>query len=200
MAFVYTPEGTGPATEDDPLFHDAPADFAAIVNAVESCELATLEAPGLDGVVLRYGFFYGPGTVYARGGSFAEDVARRRVPIVGDGGGVFSFVHVNDAAAATVSALKRGAAGVYNIVDDEPATVREWLPRYAELLGARRPFKVPRFMGRLGGGSYAVYLMTQQRGASNAKAREQLGWQPRYASWRDGFHAELATPAPMRDT
>ncbi len=111
-----------------------------------------------------------------------------------------SFVHVNDAAAATVSALKRGAAGVYNIVDDEPATVREWLPRYAELLGARRPFKVPRFMGRLGGGSYAVYLMTQQRGASNAKAREQLGWQPRYASWRDGFHAELATPAPMRDT
>ena len=192
IAFVYTLEGTALATEDDPLYRDAPAGFADIVHAVELCEHTTLDTVGIDGMVLRYGYLYGPGTIYARDGSFAADVGRRRVPIVGDGGGTFSFIHVEDAAVATLAASTTGAPGIYNIVDNEPAPVREWLPWYAELLGARRPFTVPRFMGYLGGGSYAVYLMTQQRGASNAKAREHLGWEPRHASWRDGFRTELA--------
>ena len=189
---MYSPQSTTLATEDTPLYREAPTGFADIVHAVDQSERITLDAPGIDGIILRYGYFYGPGTIYARGGSFAEDVQRRRVPIVGDGSGTFSFIHVADAAMATLAALTQGVSGVYNIVDDQPAAVREWLPCYAKLLGAQRPLRVPRFVGRLVGGSYASYLMTQQRGASNSKAKVDLGWEPRYASWRDGFRAELA--------
>ena len=193
IAFVYTPQGTALATEDDPLFRLAPDAFVDLVDAVDRCEQTTLGIPGVDGVVLRYGHFYGPGTIYARGGSFAADVMRRRVPIVGDGGsGTFSFVHVADAATATLAALAHGPAGIYNVVDDEPAAVRDWLPRYAELLEAPRPLRVPRGLGRLVGGSFADYLMTQQRGASNAKARAWLGWEPSHPSWRDGLLTETS--------
>ncbi len=148
---------------------------------------------GVDGIVLRYGFFYGPGTIYDSNGSFAEDLRRRRVPIIGDGGGVFSFIHVDDAAAATAVALEHGEPGIYNIVDDEPASVREWLPRYAELLGAPRPFWLPKFIGRLIAGPYATHMMTAQRGASNEKAKQRLRWASKYPSWRHGFHAELSS-------
>ena len=195
IAFAYEPRGTGPATEDDPLFLAAPAAFADVVQAVRQCERIALDIPGVDGVVLRYGHYCGPGTIYARGGSFAVDVMRRRVPMMGDGGGVFSFIHVADAAEATVAALTHGSAGIFNVVDDEPAAVCDWLPQYAEHLGAPRPFRIPRTLGRLGGGSFAAYLMTQQRGASNAKAKAHLGWEPRYTSWRD----RLLNETPVAD-
>ena len=133
----------------------------------------------------------GPGTIYARDGTWAEDVLKRRIPLVGDGGGQFSFVEVDDAAAATVMALERGAEGVYNIVDDEPARVRDWLPRYAELLAAPKPFRVPRFLARIAAGRYAVLTMCEQPGVSNAKAKRELGWSPRVQSWRDGFERML---------
>lgn len=190
IAFAYEPQGTALATEDDPLFLAPPAAFVDLMRAVSQCEQLALGVPAVDGVVLRYGYFYGPGTIYARDGSFAADVLRRRVPMVGDGGGVFSFIHVADAVMATLAALTHGSAGIYNVVDDEPAAVRDWLPRYAERLGAPRPFRVPRILGRLGGGSFAVHLMTAQRGTSNAKAKVHLGWEPSCASWRDGFLKE----------
>ncbi len=116
---------------------------------------------------------------------------KRQFPIVADGAGIFSFIHVEDAAAATVAALERGAAGVYNVVDDEPAPVREWLPVYAEVLGAPSPRRVPKFLARLIAGRYGVYMMTELRGASNAKAKASLGWSPRYPSWRTGFREAL---------
>ena len=146
---------------------------------------------GLEGIVLRYGQFYGPGTYYAPDGNIAEQVRRRRFPIVGRGEGMFSFIHTEDAASATVASLDRGAPGIYNIVDDEPAPLREWLPVYAEALGARRPRRVPTFLARLVAGPFAVAFATELRGASNAKAKRELGWQPRYPSWRQGFRETL---------
>ena len=148
-------------------------------------------AADLTGIALRFGSFYGPGTVYAPGGSFHAGVSKRRVPIVGRGYGVFSFTHVDDAAAATVCALARGARGVYAIVDDEPAPVRDWLPAYANAIGAKPPRHIPRWLARLGAGRYAIYLLCQQRGISNAKARHDLGWVPSVTSWRTGFASRL---------
>ena len=191
ISFVYDPKGEALATEDEPLFHGAPAAFSELVRAIDTSEHTVLDAEGVAGIVLRYGYFYGPGTIYASDGSFAEDVRRRRVPIVGDGEGVSSFIHVDDAAAATVLALEHGEPGAYNVVDDDPAPVRIWLPTYAQLLGAARPFRVPKFVGRLGAGPYGLYFMTQQRGASNEKAKKRLRWKPSYQSWREGFGSEL---------
>ncbi len=187
IAFAYSPSGNGLKTEDDALYETPPASFADVIDAVRRLEETTLSNADLPGVVLRYGFFYGPGTVYASDGSFAEDVRRRRVPIVGKGTGVFSFIHVEDAAAATMAALDNGEPGIYNIVDNEPAPVAEWLPVYAESLSALRPRHVPRWLARLVVGPYATYLMCDQRGASNAKARRLLGWSPHYSTWRTGF-------------
>jgi nucleoside-diphosphate-sugar epimerase len=141
--------------------------------------------------VLRYGQFYGPGTYYARDGSIAEQVRKRRFPIVGRGEAVFSFIHVEDAASATVAAVERGAPGIYNVADDEPAPLREWLPVYADALGAKRPFRVPVFLARLVAGPFAAAFATGLRGASNAKGKRELGWEPRYASWRVGFREAL---------
>ena len=138
-------------------------------------------------MVLRYGFFYGPGSAYGPGGSLEHEVRRRRFPVVGRGSGVFSFVHVDDAADATVATVERGAPGIYNIVDDEPAAMREWVPVYADAIGAKRPYRIPRFVARLFAGPYAVMLATEVRGASNERAKAELGWQPRFASWREGF-------------
>jgi nucleoside-diphosphate-sugar epimerase len=191
IAFAYAP-AAGSAVEEDPLFDDAPLAYRPLVDAVEACERSTISTPGIEGIVLRYGYFYGPGTVYARDGTFASDVLHRRIPILGSGAGVFSFIHLDDAAAATVLALNAAAPRVYNIVDDEPVRFGEWLPSYAALLHAPRPRRVPAFLGRLAAGPYGMYLLTQQRGASNRSARTRLGWTPRFASWRDGFRAELA--------
>ena len=189
IAFAYDPRGEGLNTEESALHQSPHASFAETIAAVRSLEETTLSHGDLPGLALRYGFFYGPGTVYAQDGSFAEDVRRRRIPIIGNGGGVYSFVHVEDAATATVAALDRGAPGIYNIVDDEPAAVLDWLPVYAESLGARRPRRVPRWLARMLAGPYAVYLFCEQRGASNAKAKRLLGWEPKHPSWRAGANA-----------
>ena len=188
----YTPNLPGLATEDQPLYTDAPAAFAELVEAITTLERIVLHTPGVDGIVLRYGYFYGPGTTYAVDGNIADNVRQRSMPIVGEGNGVFSFIHVDDAADATMRALDQGEPGIYNIVDDDPAPVSEWLPYYAQLLNAPKPMRVPRVVGQLAAGRFAVYFMDEQRGASNQKARQELGWQPRYASWHDGWQAEFA--------
>ena len=174
--------------EHDPLFLDAPKPFARSARAVHDLE-STVTAAG--GLVLRYGYFYGPGTSIARQGSMGEDVARRRLPIVGSGQGVWSFIHIDDAAEATLAAIGRGRAGAYNVVDDEPAPVSQWLPAFADSLGAPRPMHVPAFIARLAAGRYGVMTMTRAQGASNELAKRELGWQPRYPSWREGFRTAL---------
>jgi 2-alkyl-3-oxoalkanoate reductase len=145
-------------------------------------------AEGIEGIVLRYGSFYGPGT--SASVEFPEMLRKRRFPLVGDGGGVWSFIHTDDAASATVAALDRGAPGIYNVVDDDPAPVREWLPYLAEVVGAPRPMRVPAWLALPLIGESGVSMMTRSRGASNAKAKRELGWAPKYASWREGFRAE----------
>ena len=199
IAFLYAPEGDWVKDEQARPFTEAPPPFDIGVEAALTAEREALEAPGLEGLVLRYGQFYGPGTYYAPGGSQADDVSRRRFPIVGKGAGTFSFVHVDDAAGATVAALDHGGPGIYNVVDDEPAPMRDWLPVYADALGAKRPLRVPTWLARLAAGRFVTSLATELRGASNAKAKRELGWQPRYPSWRQGFREALGgepvTPA-----
>jgi len=187
IAFAYDPSGEGLKTEDDQLMRDPPGSFAEAMAAVRSLEETTLGNAELPGVVLRYGFFYGPDTAYSADGPTAADVRKGRFPIVGEGAGVFSFIHVEDAASATVAAIERWRPGVYNIVDDEPAAVRDWLPAYAEALGARTPGRVPRWLARLFVGPYATYLLCDQRGASNAKAKREFAWAPKHPTWRPGF-------------
>jgi nucleoside-diphosphate-sugar epimerase len=191
IAFLYAPEGGMVKDEEARPWTDAPEPFGSGAQATLGHEREALGTSGLEGIVLRYGQFYGPGTYYASDGNIAEQVRRRRFPIVGRGTAVFSFIHVDDAAGATVVALDRGAPGVYNVVDDEPAPLREWLPVYAETLGAKRPFRVPLFLARLAAGSFAAAFASQLRGATNAKAKRELGWQPRYPSWRTGFRQAL---------
>jgi nucleoside-diphosphate-sugar epimerase len=157
--------------------------------AIRHVEEAVLSAAWTEGIVLRYGGFYGPGTSMAPGAEQVELVRKRKFPLVGDGGGVWSFVHIADAAEATVAAVARGSRGVYNVVDDDPAPVAEWLPALAQELGARRPMHVPRLIGRLFAGEAGVVMMTEIRGASNAKAKRELGWSPRHVTWREGFAA-----------
>lgn len=187
LAFVYAPDGEWVKDEEAPLA-SAPE---GVVVSVRALEQAVLEAPALEGIVLRYGQFYGPGTWYAADGSIAERVRRRRFPIVGRGEGRFSFIHVEDAAAATVAAIERGRPGVYNICDDEPAPLREWLPVYAAALGAKPPRRVPALLARMVAGATAAQAATAMRGAANGKAREELAWSPRYPSWREGFRGAL---------
>ena len=190
IAFVYAPVGGPVKSEEDPVM-EAEGEYGAAVAAAMELERRVTEAEGLEGLVLRYGFFYGPGSSYAANGHQAEEVRRRRFPIVGGGEGVFSFLHVDDAAAATLAACERGEPGIYNVCDDDPAPVREWLPLYAGAVGAKRPMRVPKLIARMVGGQSAVALATTLRGASNAKAKEALGWEPRWASWRQGFEQAL---------
>jgi 2-alkyl-3-oxoalkanoate reductase len=187
IAFAYAP-GARPEImdEDARLAFGAPPPFGDGIRAIGEMERAVVGAEGLEGVVLRYGWFYGPGTYYAEDGSMAEDVRRRRFPVIGKGTGLYSFVHVDDAAGATVAAVERGAPGIYNVVDDDPAPQREWLPVYADAIGARKPRRVPVWIARLVVGKIAA-VASVQPGASNAKAKRELGWEPRWPSWREGF-------------
>lgn len=187
VAFFYRPEGEWVKDEGAPLNLGAPGHYAAAAAALAELERQVTEAEGIEGVVLRYGWLYGPGTFFDRDGSQTEDALKRRLPIVGRGDGVFSFVHVEDAAGATVAALERGAPGAYNVVDDEPAPMREWVPVFCAAVGARKPMRVPAWLARLIAGRAAVASATQLRGAGNAKAKRDLGWQPRHPSWRQGF-------------
>jgi nucleoside-diphosphate-sugar epimerase len=187
----YARTGGPVKTEDDPLDPDPVPSMSKTHAAIRQLEATVTGAEWIDGIVLRYGGFYGPGTGMVRDGEQVELVHKRRFPIVGDGAGVWSFVHIDDAAAATLAALERGAPGIYNVVDDDPAPVREWLPALAEAAGAKPPRHVPRWLGRLAAGEAVATMMTEIRGASNAKARRELAWQPAWPSWREGFPAVL---------
>jgi nucleoside-diphosphate-sugar epimerase len=192
IAFSYLPDGGMVKGEDAPLLEEAPGSFGDTARTVVEMETRVLEADWLEGLVLRYGFFYGPHTYYAEGGSTTEDVRRRRMPIVGKATGTFSFVHVDDAADATVLAVERGGPGVYNIVDDEPAAMSEWLPAFAAAAGAKRPRRVPVWLAKLVGGKTVASFALELRGASNAKAKRELGWRPAHPSWRRGFSESLS--------
>jgi nucleoside-diphosphate-sugar epimerase len=176
--------GGGLKTEEDPLDWRPIRSAARAMAAIRYVDRTVpLEVP--EGIVLRYGGFYGPGT-----GDFVVEMARkRRLPVIGGGTGVWSFIEVTDAAAATLAAVDHGAPGVYNVVDDDPAPVAEWLPYLAKVVGAKPPLRVPAWLGRLLAGEFVVGQMTSSRGSSNEKARKELGWEPRYASWREGFRA-----------
>jgi nucleoside-diphosphate-sugar epimerase len=178
-------------TEEDPLNTDPPKQVRETLGAILHLEAVTTGTAGIEGLALRYGGFYGPGNALGKGGLMLEAVANRQMPIVGGGSGIWSFLHIDDAAQATALAVDRGAPGIYNIVDDEPAPVSEWLPYLADVLGARPPRRVPAWLARLIVGEAAVSMMTKIRGSSNAKAKRELGWKLRYPSWRVGFRDGL---------
>jgi nucleoside-diphosphate-sugar epimerase len=188
-AFTYARTGGPVKNEQDALDHSPVRQMGPMIAAIEHLEKAVLDAAWTEGIVLRFGAFYGPGTSMAPGSEQFETIREGKFPVVGDGGGVWSFVHVADAAEATVAAVGNGRRGVYNIVDDDPAPVAEWLPELAAKLGAKKPIRVPRFIGRLAAGQAGVVLMTELRGASNAKAKRELGWRPAHSTWRQGLVA-----------
>jgi 2-alkyl-3-oxoalkanoate reductase len=177
-------------SEADPRDPDPPAAMRPGLEAIVHLERAVTTIEWGEGLALRYGAFYGPGTGFslAPDAQMTRPIRRRRFPLIGDGGGVWSFVHIEDAAGATVAAVEHGEPGIYNVVDDEPAPVREWLPVLADALGAKPPRRIPRWLARLAAGEMATVMMTEvSGGASNEKAKRELGWQPRYPSWRLGF-------------
>jgi len=180
----YAREGGPIKTEDDPLDPEPPADARESLAAIRHLEAAVIGAEGLEGVVLRYGGFYGPTTSIDKGGEHLELIRKRRFPIGGNGAGVWSFVHIDDAAAATVAAIEGSATGIYNVVDDDPATTQEWLPSLAAGADAKPPRRLPAWLVKLAAGPQALSLMTRARGASNAKAARELGWRPQH-SWRE---------------
>jgi nucleoside-diphosphate-sugar epimerase len=186
----YARSGGWIKSERDPLDPDPLPAMRRTLDAIRFVEAAVTSGP-IDGVALRYGGLYGPGTSVAHGGAVVEAVRRRRFPVVGSGGGVWSFVHVDDAADATALAVEHGSPGIYNVVDDEPAAVAEWLPALAAAIGAPRPRHLPAWIARFLIGDVGVMLMTESRGASNTKARAELGWTPRVPTWRQGFRSEL---------
>jgi nucleoside-diphosphate-sugar epimerase len=190
VAFLYEPSGDWVKDEEAPLFTGAPGRFGKAVAALADLERQVLGDDGIEGLVLRFGWFYGPGTSYAADRAVAEDFHRRRFPIVGKGTGVFSFAHVEDVAGATVAAIESDAVGVLNVVDDEPAPQREWAPVYAKAVGAKKPHRVPLWLAKLIAGPVALNAV-ELRGASNARAKRELGWEPRYPSWRQGFREAL---------
>jgi nucleoside-diphosphate-sugar epimerase len=188
-AFAYARTGGPVKSEEDPLDPTPAREMRESAAAMRHLEEAVLDARWTEGIVLRYGAFYGPGTSMAPGAEQFELVRKRKFPLVGNGAGVFSFIHVADAAEATVAAVEHGSRGVYNVVDDDPAPVAEWLPALAQTLGAKKPMRVPRFIGRLFAGEVGAVMMTELRGASNAKAKRELAWRPAHPSWRQGFAA-----------
>ena len=188
-------EGGPVKTEADPLDADPPAAARETLAALRTLEDAVIRNRDVDGVVLRYGALYGPGTSLGAGGELLESVRRGKLPLVGGGGGVWSFLHVEDMATATLAGIEGNGAGVHNVVDDDPAPVSEWLPYLAQVLGAKRPRRVPVWLARLVIGEQGVAMMTEMRGSSNAKAKRELAWQPSYGSWRDGFARGLGLEA-----
>jgi len=192
ITFVTAPAGPWVLDEEAP-FNAAMPELSEPVAAMER---SVVTAEGIEGLVLRYGYFYGPGTSIAPGGQHAEMIRRRRLPVVGDGEARWSFVHVDDAAAATVLALDGGGTGVLNVCDDEPAPLREWLPGVAKLIGAPAPRRAPAWLAKVVAGPIAVHTAVAMRGASNARAREQLGWAPARPTWREGF-AEVFGDRPL---
>jgi nucleoside-diphosphate-sugar epimerase len=194
VSFAYSP-GPGVRTESDPLWTDATGQIGKLAASLAVLESATLDDPGVEGVVLRYGSLYGPGTYFAPGGLYTSLLAKRRLPIPGDGGGLFGFVHVDDAAAATLAALD-GPPGIFNIVDDAPARASEWMPLVAKLLGAKPPRRVPEALARVGAGKFLAYLMCDQPAVSNRRARRELGWSPAHPDWRQGLPPTLRTASP----
>lgn len=191
----YERRGGASKPEEEPLDCDPPREQRESLRAIRYLEQALEQAAaeGMEALALRYANFYGPGTGWAQDGEMIEMIQRRRFPIIGDGGGVWSFVHVDDASAATLAALDHGASGIYNIADDDPAPVREWLPVLASTVGAKPPRHVPVWLGRLAVGDVGVSMMTSIRGADNSKAKRELGWRLRYPSWREGF-TQLTQP------
>jgi 2-alkyl-3-oxoalkanoate reductase len=175
--------------ESDPLDPTPPAGLRTTLEGIRYVESAVTGATWTEGVVLRYGGFYGPGTSFSvkPDGEHVAQIRKRKFPVVGDGGGVWSFIHIEDAAAATLAAIEHGKRGIYNVVDDEPAPVSVWLPAAADALGAKPPRRLPRWLGRIAAGEAATVMMTDVRGASNMKAKRELGWSLRYPSWREGF-------------
>jgi len=188
-AFRWARTGGPVLSEDDPIDPDPPAALRAPLVGILHVERAVPAIEWGEGLVLRYGGFYGPGTAIssAPDAPMAAPVRKRRFPIIGDGGGVFSHVHIDDAAAGTVAAIDHGQPGIYNIVDDEPAPVRSWLPVLASALDAKPPRRIPRWLARLVAGEAATLMMTEAKGSSNEKAKRELGWQLHYPSWRQGF-------------
>jgi nucleoside-diphosphate-sugar epimerase len=187
-AWPYIRTGGPVKTEEDPLDPNPPRYLRETLRAIVYLEEAVTGADWTEGIALRYGGFYGPGTSLGpEGGEQIELVRKRKFPIIGDGGGIWSFIHIADAAEGTVAALERGRRGIYNIVDDDPAPVSEWLPGLARNIGAPKPWRVPKFIGRLAAGEVGVVMMTDIRGASNEKAKRELGWTPGHPSWREGF-------------
>ena len=184
-------------TEEDPLEHSPPPTVAQTLGAIRHLEESVTSAKGIEGLALRYGGFYGPGTSLATApdGEHVALVRRRMLPIIGGGAGIWSLIHIEDAAAATLAALHRGEPGVYNVVDDEPAPVRIVLEELARVLGAKPPRRIPRWLGRLVAGEGMTIMMTEVRGASNVKAKRELGMELRYPSWRLGFRAGLGPAA-----
>jgi len=191
--WTYARAGGPVKAEDDPLDPHPPPAFHRTLAAIRYLE-AALQAAGIETIALRYGWFYGPGTSLGRGGAVLDAIRRRQLPIVGSAAGIWSFIHIADAAAATLAALERGAPGVYNVADDEPAPVREWLPFLANAFGTPPPRRVPAWLARMLIGHHGVVLMTETRGCSNAKAKAAFAWRLRYASWRTGFVDGLGEP------
>jgi nucleoside-diphosphate-sugar epimerase len=186
---AYERTGGPVKSEDHPLDPSPPREMRETMAALRHLERAVLGAAWTEGIVLRYGAFYGPGTSLAPGEVQFEMIRKRKFPMVGDAQGVWSFIHVADAAEATLAAVEHGDRGVYNVVDDDPAPVADWLPALAQIMGAKKPMRVPRFIGRLFAGEAGVVMMTDIRGASNEKAKRELGWQPAHPSWRHGLAA-----------
>jgi nucleoside-diphosphate-sugar epimerase len=185
IAFAYAPEGDWVKDEDAPLA------IAMLPFVVEPLMELERRVRDVGGIVLRYGYLYGPGTAFTSDGPWAANLRRRRLPIVGAGSGVFSFLHVDDAASATIAGLERRGPATFNVVDDEPAPVREWAPVYAQAVAAPAPWHAPAWVGRLAAGRTAVALMNELRGASNARIKRELGWEPGHPSWRGGFRTAL---------
>jgi len=190
--WTFARAGGAVKTETDQLDPDPPQELRRSLKAIQYLERTVTNSANPEGIVLRYGSFYGPGTGMLAP-AMIDQMRRRRMPLIGDGAGWWSFIHVDDAAAATVAAIDRGTAGnIYNICDDEPAEVREWLPELARVLGAKPPLHVLAWIGRLVAGEHVVSMMMQVRAGSNAKAKRELAWQPAHPSWRKGF-AEIAS-------
>ncbi|MCW2957546.1 MAG: NAD(P)-dependent oxidoreductase [Solirubrobacterales bacterium] len=192
ISFVTAPTGPPVHDEDAPLYLDGPKAFTPAIAATATMERCVTGTPGVEGVVLRYGFFYGPGTAYSFDGGTAGEIRRRRFPIVGAGTGLSSFVHIDDAADATVVALEGGTTGIFNVCDDEPAPMSEWLPAMAQALGVRPPLRLPAWLVRVAAGPHAVHFGTTLRGNSNARFKRTFGWTPAHPDWRAALPAAMA--------